>query len=277
MWGRNWEDRRVLHLLRQRWRLSERGEKSSFGEALEHFSSLRCQDPRDKIYGTLGLIDWGHAPPIEPDYSKSRYDLAAECLYRLHAQKHFDLFDNRKKFAHAMRELEVVVHAGELGANEDQRIFDMREKLDEDYKEFAFREDPITECCKPSIGVPMLGMPLSEVWHDPGTKGKCNQITYPGGFSSAEATVRSYRPSRYLWKVRKSDWILESRQYGHILVREPSLDALSPSWDIIRRGSICLLSNTILEAKVTSDGSRREEFVVWSDPGDCPDLTQVGA
>ena len=282
MWGRNWEDRRVLHLLRQRWRFSERGEKSSFSEALELFSSLQCQDPRDKIYGTLGLIDWEHASPIEPDYSKSRYDLAAECLYRLHAQKHFELFDNQKKFAHAMRELEVVVHAGELGANEDQRIFDMREKLDEDYKEFAFREDPITECCKPSIGVQMLGMPLSKVWHEPGTmtlsyNGKCSQINYPEVFDSAEATVRCYRPFRDPLEVRKSDWILAPRQYGDILIGEYLLHGLIPSWDIVGRVSICSSSTTILEAKLTSDGSKREEFLVWCDPGDCPDLTQVGA
>ena len=279
---RNWQDRRVLHLLRQRWRLSERGEKSSFGEALELFSSLQCQDPRDKVYGTLGLIDWRDAPPIEPDYSKSRYDLAVECLYRLYAQKHFALVDNQKKFADAMRQLEVTVYAGELGGNEDQRIFDVREKLDQDYTVFAFRKDPITKCYKPSIGLLMFGMPLSEVWHEPETmtlsyNGKCNHITYAEVFDSAEAIVRSHRLVRDPLEVRKSDWILSSRRYGDILVGKYALDAFIPPWNIVGRVSICSSSTTILEAKLTSDGSKREEFLVWCDPGDGPDFTQVGA
>lgn len=39
---------------------------------------LECQDPRDKVYGALALIDWEGLAPVTPDYAKSPYDLAKE-------------------------------------------------------------------------------------------------------------------------------------------------------------------------------------------------------
>lgn len=40
---------------------------------------LLCQDPRDRVYGTLAMIQW-YGDPIDPDYSKDRMDLAIEVL-----------------------------------------------------------------------------------------------------------------------------------------------------------------------------------------------------
>ncbi|KAK4895175.1 hypothetical protein LTR27_006784 [Elasticomyces elasticus] len=40
------------------------------------FQNLECADPRDRIYGIIGLIDWKGDPPIKPDYSLSRFELA---------------------------------------------------------------------------------------------------------------------------------------------------------------------------------------------------------
>lgn len=44
---------------------------------------LHCQDPRDRFYGTLSIIDWEGQEPIQPDYSKDKFDLAVEVLKRL--------------------------------------------------------------------------------------------------------------------------------------------------------------------------------------------------
>ncbi|SMR43040.1 unnamed protein product [Zymoseptoria tritici ST99CH_1E4] len=43
---------------------------------------MECQDPRDRVYGLLALIDWGpdKAAWIFPDYSKSTLDLAREVI-----------------------------------------------------------------------------------------------------------------------------------------------------------------------------------------------------
>lgn len=37
---------------------------------------LQCQDPRDKVYGIISLIDWGDVPPVEPDYTHNDVEVA---------------------------------------------------------------------------------------------------------------------------------------------------------------------------------------------------------
>lgn len=51
--------------------------------AMEKVESLHCQDPRDRFYGTLSIIDWNGREPIQPEYNKDRFDLAVEVLKRL--------------------------------------------------------------------------------------------------------------------------------------------------------------------------------------------------
>jgi hypothetical protein len=211
---RNRKDRRILRLLEERWQFWEHGGKLSFSAALCLFSSLQCHDPRDKIYGTLGLIDWGDAPLIEPDYSRSRYDLAVECLYLLHAQTHFALVSNQQQFAQVMRRMEIEVYVGEPPADQFERIFGMRRKGDGNCKMFAFREHRILKCYKPSIGVPMFGMPLSKVLNGSQTivlsyNGRRKEITYPRGFGSTGAKGHHHLSGDPL-DARESDWILKS-------------------------------------------------------------------
>lgn len=61
--------------------------KISFGrgcktpsELVSLSSSRFCHDPRDTIYGTLALTNWGGRKPVVPDYTKSNFDLAVEYL-----------------------------------------------------------------------------------------------------------------------------------------------------------------------------------------------------
>lgn len=49
-------------------------------------SGMLCQDPRDRIYGTLSMVEWGEHDPIEPDYSIDEFDLAVQILRRLRLQ-----------------------------------------------------------------------------------------------------------------------------------------------------------------------------------------------
>lgn len=37
---------------------------------------LQCQDPRDKVYGIISLIDWGDIPPLKPDYTHNDVEVA---------------------------------------------------------------------------------------------------------------------------------------------------------------------------------------------------------
>lgn len=44
---------------------------------------LQCEDARDRVFGTLSMIDWQHKTPIQPDYSMDPFDLALDVLIRI--------------------------------------------------------------------------------------------------------------------------------------------------------------------------------------------------
>lgn len=52
----------------------------SLHEAIMKMMHLDCQDDRDRIYGTLGCIDWEGFTPIMPDYTITNYRLATALL-----------------------------------------------------------------------------------------------------------------------------------------------------------------------------------------------------
>lgn len=49
---------------------------------------LQCEDIRDRVFGTLSMIDWQSKNPIQPDYDKGPYDLALEVLMRIIRDDH---------------------------------------------------------------------------------------------------------------------------------------------------------------------------------------------
>lgn len=49
-------------------------------DALRLFRGLHSQDRRDRIYGSLAIVDWELRTPISPDYSISAYGLALRIL-----------------------------------------------------------------------------------------------------------------------------------------------------------------------------------------------------
>lgn len=51
--------------------------------AVQQMRHLKCQDPRDKIYGMLFLLNWHHAEPISPDYGVDAFDLAVDVMSRI--------------------------------------------------------------------------------------------------------------------------------------------------------------------------------------------------
>lgn len=54
--------------------------KDGLEEVLDMASDFGCSDARDKIYGTLQLVDWQSRAEIHPNYDKSRFELALEVL-----------------------------------------------------------------------------------------------------------------------------------------------------------------------------------------------------
>lgn len=49
-------------------------------EMIHVIQNLQCEDPRDRVFGTLAMIDWWGNKPIQPDYNKDPFDLALEVL-----------------------------------------------------------------------------------------------------------------------------------------------------------------------------------------------------
>lgn len=58
--------------------------------AFHRLGDLECADPRDRIYGTLRLIDWRPSGPPAPDYSNSNLQLAIDVLSRVGQRLQFD-------------------------------------------------------------------------------------------------------------------------------------------------------------------------------------------
>ena len=136
---RNWKDARILRLLEQRWHLSERGQTPCFLDALKLFSLRRCQNPIDRVYGTLTLIGWKGAELVEPDYSKSKYDVAIECIARTHVPTKlaFDIgWEDIRQILES-----VHVHTWEFDSI-DHSLLDVElqthQKEDYSYKMFVF-------------------------------------------------------------------------------------------------------------------------------------------
>lgn len=267
---RNREDRRIVHLLEQRWQYLKHGVTLSFSEALEIFSSLQCKDPRDMVYSTLGLIDWRRASPIEPDYGKSKYDLATECFELLHNQRYFSSVENREKFATTLRNMSVGAFVGQGAERWALTSRGLWRSEDPKSKFFAFPDDGVGNY-GPTIWLPMTGKLLSDALRQSQTislsyNGRCVEISYPDGPD---------RPCRDFLEMRKSDWILTSRQYGHILVRRSSAieNHSIQIWNIVGRVGIQSSSDT----ELAFDSDEGKEFIMRCNPSICSNPRPVGS
>lgn len=65
----------TLAMLKQNYASVKR---NLFQMLTEVVSRLQCQDPRDKAYGIISLIDWGDVEPLEPDYTQSDLEVAVK-------------------------------------------------------------------------------------------------------------------------------------------------------------------------------------------------------
>lgn len=75
---RNFPLYRTLELLQAR-----RIEYSQLYTAIMMMQDLKCQDPRDRVYGTLAVINWKELDPIVPNYKISIFHLTIQVLEKL--------------------------------------------------------------------------------------------------------------------------------------------------------------------------------------------------
>ncbi|KAM0720740.1 hypothetical protein Q7P37_004877 [Cladosporium fusiforme] len=95
------------------------GGRDGLEEVLDMTSGFQCKDSRDRVYGTLQLVDWKSRAPIRADYNKSRFELAMEVLR--HGWKN----ENYRTMASIVRLTEILglFEKDETHANSDQDQF----------------------------------------------------------------------------------------------------------------------------------------------------------
>jgi hypothetical protein len=71
-----------------------RQNRTKLGAYIWHTRQRIATDPRDKVYGVLGLVpDWLDTEPIVPDYSTSSYHVFRDATLKLiRGQRNFDIF-----------------------------------------------------------------------------------------------------------------------------------------------------------------------------------------
>lgn len=77
---------------------------------------LHCQDPRDRIYGILSVINWEGRVPIQPDYNMDELDLAIQVLER---------FSSDRKLWQFLMHVTSVGESLELDSSPSKRLTDM--------------------------------------------------------------------------------------------------------------------------------------------------------
>jgi hypothetical protein len=201
------QDVRMLRLLRQRWQLSERGQKARLLDALKLVAPLQCQKPIDRLYGTLGLINWGEAEPIKPDYSKPEYDVATECILRMHAQ------NQPASVIECDNVRQILKNMGAEVWESSWRPEEHKIDGDPNYKMFVF--GPGLQELR--IGIYMSGASLSyrlkQYQAIVGDKGTFREIEYTDTPPTSGETYQMTRSSP------EPDWILFSSPHQGIVVR----------------------------------------------------------
>jgi hypothetical protein len=83
----------------------------SLERALYLSALSESHDVRDRIYGLTSLIDWGRpgAPPLQPDYSISKFELALRVIPHVNGWIHMDSFVEALEITHDVLELVKLV------------------------------------------------------------------------------------------------------------------------------------------------------------------------
>ena len=92
-------DEKIWRLRRQRpdrlrhMRWWTAGNAMGFSETVRALGGMECEDPRDHIYGILGLITHPHGDPvIVPDYNRSPFELALQVMPCVEPSTYIALF-----------------------------------------------------------------------------------------------------------------------------------------------------------------------------------------
>jgi hypothetical protein len=117
-----------IALLRENGRLQQQGRpiRLRLGETISTFSGGYCQDPRDKMYGLMGLVKYDHRVAV--DYRKSIHEVfldVVEALYGVYRYDTSHLYGPSRAFDNGPAGLEsffttLMVLSAKLGLPSDQ-------------------------------------------------------------------------------------------------------------------------------------------------------------
>jgi hypothetical protein len=82
--------------------LLEEGETFDLNDVLQHFHGRQAIDPRDRVYGLLGLVDiWPIERKFQPDYSQSNPVMkmfADLTMYLIQCTRNLNIWSRRRRF-----------------------------------------------------------------------------------------------------------------------------------------------------------------------------------
>ncbi|CAD6445325.1 b56f3dde-11e7-4c1d-8e5c-55f0ff29c365 [Sclerotinia trifoliorum] len=107
---------------------------------------LKCQDPRDKIYGLLSVVEWKDIPPIEPDYEIGAFDVALKAMETFQKQSTALLDAEALRLADSLNRLMLLHLAHETPKNTTLEDHTVREAKIEDLNSQCFTDDHWFSC-----------------------------------------------------------------------------------------------------------------------------------
>lgn len=88
---------------------------SNIRNLLWQTTSLHCTQRRDRVYGIMSLIEWGEITAPIPDYTKSDFEVALDCVAPIcevaRGEDYSELMDLQDTCAHIAKALELSVRS----------------------------------------------------------------------------------------------------------------------------------------------------------------------
>lgn len=248
-----------FRLRRNFWESDDATWKASLDTLSPIYAGLKCHDPRDFVYGMLGLTDWGSTACLEPNYDKSKYDLAAECLVKLDSDNPSGLALLLSKMGMKVMKKEVDVEEGDFG------WLRRRMEIDRGSSYKLFFVPPATK--RPMIGIPMYGMQLSQI---------CRATDRSRTHDTGTGSVREVECIDALWEsgtkllipseARDSDWMLHSDHYDNgIIARREILAGTEQRLSIVGTARVNKRTRAS-QSRGNLHPVHKWEFVTWFRP-----------
>lgn len=142
-----------------RYRRDGSWRRQRLSDFIHYFCQQQCKDPRDKVYGLLGLLSDEERMSIEPDYDRSLKQLFVDTIisdFKICIRRNFERLKAGDAWAHVGRGVSLFLHQ-ELGLG-------FRFNWNQEWARlFGLRWYPLKQICRGNSMSDMIGLEL--LWH----------------------------------------------------------------------------------------------------------------